>query len=310
MSRVCPGALSPGPGWVPSGESPAAPGLEILTGREAWVVPPPHPTSALSALPPPPPPILPSWPPNFDPVLLPEGWPGCAECGHPMARPGLERQAWLLDLIPWASLPACLPTRLGRREGMLGAGWNGESGRGWSLDLKKKKGEGEVAPGGHEPQTPRAEARGWRLAEAEGREAYDVWRRGDRDRRSRNGGTVGKSPQGVRLGKESGPCPPLLPPPTPVWPTGHLRAGVRERKHAGALRSPSSWGALESTEEHQELGIFREERLNPHSTGKQPTPLASFPLRGLRSPFPAWPPGSVSAGGGEVRRGKRCVGDG
>lgn len=39
--------------------------------------------------------------------------------------------------------------------------------------------------------------------------------------------------------------------------------------------------------QHQELGILREERLNPHSTGKQPAPQASFPLRGLRSPFPA-----------------------
>lgn len=35
MTRVCPSAQLPGLGWAASGESPAAPGLEILTGREA-----------------------------------------------------------------------------------------------------------------------------------------------------------------------------------------------------------------------------------------------------------------------------------
>ena len=35
MARVCPGAWLPGLGWAASGETPAAPGLETLTGREA-----------------------------------------------------------------------------------------------------------------------------------------------------------------------------------------------------------------------------------------------------------------------------------
>lgn len=39
---------------------------------------------------------------------------------------------------------------------------------------------------------------------------------------------------------------------------------------------------------HQDQGTWWE--LNPHSTGKQPAPLASFPLRGLRSLFPALAP--------------------
>lgn len=35
MARVCPGAWLPGLGWAASGETPTAPGLETLTGREA-----------------------------------------------------------------------------------------------------------------------------------------------------------------------------------------------------------------------------------------------------------------------------------
>lgn len=87
--------------------------------------------------------------------------------------------------------------------------------------------------------------------------------------------------------------PPFLPPPSfislrfPLMRPQRLwtRAGVMERKCGGTLRSPSCQKL-----KHQELGILREERLNPHSTGKQPTPLASFPLRGLRSLFPASAP--------------------
>lgn len=51
MARICPSAQLPGPGWAPSGESPAAPALETLTGREAHPTPhplslhPPHPSS-------------------------------------------------------------------------------------------------------------------------------------------------------------------------------------------------------------------------------------------------------------------------
>lgn len=60
------------------------------------------------------------------------------------------------------------------------------------------------------------------------------------------------------------------------------RAAVTGKKMWGNTEVPSH-----QESKHQELGILRQEQLNPHSTGKQPAPLASFPLRGLRSLFPA-----------------------
>jgi hypothetical protein len=51
MTRIYPSGQLPGPGWAPSWESPTAPGLETLTGREAPVVPlTPHPLSLYTPL--------------------------------------------------------------------------------------------------------------------------------------------------------------------------------------------------------------------------------------------------------------------
>ena len=115
--------------------------------------------------------------------------------------------------------------------------------------------------------------------------------------------------QGSPEVKEEGHISAILRPSHPPgWPVP-CRAGEGcvlmsgKGRWRGARRPPSF-----QESQHRELGILREERLNPHGTGKQPAPLASFPLRGLRSPFPAWPPGSVSAGGGEVRRGEAACG--
>lgn len=78
-----------------------------------------------------------------------------------------------------------------------------------------------------------------------------------------------------------------LPPSPPGGQAGEwwARARVLGTNVWGALRSPAP--APSQERRHRELGILREEKLYPNSTGKQPAPLASFPLRGLRSPFPA-----------------------
>lgn len=50
-------------------------------------------------------------------------------------------------------------------------------------------------------------------------------------------------------------------------------------------------------------GFSRRKRLNPQSTGKQPTPLSPSPFAACGLSSPPRPPGSVSAGGGEVQGG-------
>lgn len=93
MARDCPSGQLAGPGWATSGESPAAPGLETLTGRKAPVVPPTPPHIRSNCIPPGRHSSSTVGPQSLAPRLIPKRAPECPEHDHLLARPGLEGQA-------------------------------------------------------------------------------------------------------------------------------------------------------------------------------------------------------------------------
>lgn len=246
-----------------------------------------------------PPLILPNRPPNFGAVLHPEGAHGApVQSSHGKTRPWRAGQA---PRFRFNSSALSTPAGLGRREGMR----QGGGGRGLGERAGcGEKGEAGVLPRGSGDTGVAEEAGAWRgpgkgsrgPAGERGR-GLEKAPRGQKRRPSKEAKSgqwlTGWGPpkiNGGRLGGREVPHSRLRHLLSPSRFPGAAREAVgpgwcHGEKTWAPPRSPS-WRRSWETQ-HRELGILREERLNPHSTGKRPAPLASFPLRGLRSPFPA-----------------------
>lgn len=177
---------------------------------------------------------------------------------------------------------------------MPGTGLNGDSGRGWrSQGRRDRDGSQEAASpqrGGREqvrgPGGPKDRPQRMGLVAGGRGSAVSGQERRPREGPSEEVAGGRGAPEGGKQVTPSPPPPSFLPSPSffPRW----AGAGASEGGCCAAVMSPSSGApAPELGGSWPGRGVGR---LNPHSTGKQPTPLASFPLRGLRSLFPASAP--------------------